>query len=432
MMDMLLKNCGAMIWEGDKPLYLPTAYLGISGDTITYLGSTPPPLHNYLEKDMGGALLIPGLINCHCHSPMVLLRGVGSDLTLQQWLFERMMPVEARMTPEHIAAGTSLAILEMLASGTTSFSDMYMQAEASVTPIVQSGMKANLCLPIQCFDPAAKYERSEEAKQSVAFHRNYHGHAGGRIHVDFAIHAEYTCTPEFIQGYSADCHAAGGRMHLHLSETQKEHEECIQRHGKTPARIFYDLGTFDSPTAAAHCVWVSKEDQIILKEKGVSVAHNPSSNMKLASGFAPVPELLANSVNVTLGTDGAASNNNLNMFEELHLASIIHKGFRRDATLLNAAQILHMATRAGALLQGRPDTGVLQVGKKADIVAVGMDRPHMHPNLDPISLLVYAAQGSDVQMTMVDGKILYENGTYLTMDADRIYWEVEQAVRALY
>ena len=254
----------------------------------------------------------------------------------------------------------------------------------------------------------------------------------GRIRIDFAIHAEYTNFPHIVEAYSADCKALGGRMQVHLSETVREHEECVAKYGKTPARWFYDLGTFDSPTAAAHCVAVTEEDLQLLLEKGVSPIHNPSSNMKLGSGFAPIPRMLDLGLNVTLGTDGAASNNNLNLFEEMHLASILHNGFTHDPTLMKPAQVLAMATRNGAKLQGREDTGVLEVGKKADLIALDLQRPHLYPNLNPLALVAYAAQGSDVVLTMVDGKILYENGEFLTLDADKIMYEAKAAVKHLY
>ena len=235
-----------------------------------------------------------------------------------------------------------------------------------------------------------------------------------------------------MEAFSADCKRLGGRMQVHLSETEKEHRECVEKYGKTPARFFYDLGTFDSPSSAAHCVWVTEEDMDLLHEKGVSVIHNPTSNLKLGSGFAPLPQMLQKGLNVTLGTDGTASNNNLNMMEELHLLSIIHKGYTRNPQFLPAAQALNIATRNGAKLQGREDTGSLEVGKKADIIAIDLDRPHLFPNLDPLALMCYAAQGSDVSMTMVDGRILYENGQFLTLDQEKILHDAAAVVQKLY
>jgi 5-methylthioadenosine/S-adenosylhomocysteine deaminase len=221
-------------------------------------------------------------------------------------------------------------------------------------------------------------------------------------------------------------------MHIHLSETASEHEGCKQRHGKTPARYFSDLGVFDNPTVAAHCVMAEPEDIEIMLEKGVTPVHNPSSNMKLGSGFMPVKDMLAKGVNVALGTDSAASNNNLNMFEELHLASVIHKGYQKDPTIVHPAELLFMATRAGAKAQMRPDCGALEAGKKADVAAVNLNAPHLMPVHDIPSLLVYSAQASDIAMTMVDGKILFENGNYTTIDVEKVKFDLDKSIARLF
>ena len=431
-MKQLLKHCGILAAQEQGFRFLEDAFLGIDGDTIDYIGTERPQGAYDQEKDLSGRLLLPGLINCHGHSPMVLLRGVGSDLPLQEWLFEKMMPIEDRLTAEDIQAGNNLALLEMIATGTTSYSDMYFEPHTAAENAIACGIKANLSRPVQCFNKEEAYEENFRVKESLQLFRDYHGAAEGRVRIDFAIHAEYTCFEHIVRPYSAACKELGGRMQVHISETKKEHDECVEKYGKTPARWFYDLGTFDSPTAAAHCVFVTEEDMALLLEKGVSVIHNPTSNMKLGSGFAPIQRMLDLGLNVTLGTDGAASNNNLNLMEELHLAAVLHNGYHRDPTILKPAQLLTMATRNGAKLQGREDTGALEVGKKADIIALDMTKPHLYPNLDPMALAVYSAQGADVAMTMVDGRILYENGEFLTLDADRILHEARAAVKRLY
>ena len=285
---------------------------------------------------------------------------------------------------------------------------------------------------MQCFDENQTVEQNTQIPESLALFEKYHGAADGRIHIDFSIHAEYTCKSHIVKAYSDLCREKGGRMHIHLAETAREQRECIERYGKTPTEWFESLGTFDSPTAAAHCVAVTERDMDILKAHGVSVVHNPTSNLKLGSGFAPIPRMLDLGLNVALGTDGAASNNNLNMMEEMHLAAVLHNGFTHDPTLMKPAQVLNMATRSGARLQGRGDTGELAVGKKADVIAIDLGRPHLYPNLDPLALMVYSAQGADVAMTMVDGRILYENGEFLTLDADKILSEARKCVERLY
>ena len=290
-MKLLLKNCDILATENGTFRWLKNAFLGIDGDTIDYIGEARPEAVYEQEKDMTGRLLAPGLINCHGHTPMVLLRGVGSDLPLQEWLFDKMMPIEDKLTAQDIKAGNALALLEMIATGTTSYSDMYFEPMTAVENAVESGIKANICRPAQAFDKDEPYSQNRRARESIQLFKDCHGMENGRICIDFAIHAEYTNFPHIVEAYSADCKALGGRMHIHLSETKKEHDECVAKYGKTPAQWFNDLGTFDSPTAAAHCVWTTEADMELMLAKGVSVIHNPTSNMKLGSGFAPLPHV---------------------------------------------------------------------------------------------------------------------------------------------
>lgn len=428
-MKTLFKNALIHTPSGDV-----SGYLAVEDAVISYIGALRPEGEFDCEKDMSGKLLLPGFVNCHTHTPMTLLRGLGTDLPLQTWLFDNIFPVEARLTTEDIVAGANLALLEMLSSGTTSFTDMYFTPDAMAEAILKSGIKANLCQHVQAFDGADTYAASQQARRMEELYKNFHGEGNGRILIDACLHAEYTCfSEEVAQGVADFAKDNELHMHVHLSETASEHKDCMARHGGlTPAGWFEKMGVFDVPCTAAHCVWTTKEDWEIFRRRGVTVAHNPTSNMKLGSGFAPVPEMLAEGINVTLGTDGSASNNNLNMLEELHLSAIIHDGYRNDPSVVTAQQALRMATVNGARAQGRMDTGVLEVGKKADIIAIDMDRPHLFPNLDTAGLVAYAVQGSDVCMTMVDGKILYENGEYLTLDREKIMADAKAAVKRLY
>lgn len=431
-MRRLLSNCG-ILSDGDTEYrYIKKGYLAIDGDTITYIGESKPDGEFDQIKDMTGKLLIPGLVNTHTHSPMCLLRGIGSDLPLQNWLFDKVFPIEDRMTKEDILAGSQLAILEMLACGTTSFSDMYMEPEMTVGAVSKAGMKANICRPVQEFDGDERPQDNYRVKESLELFDKLNGADNDRIRVDFCIHAEYTCTEAVARYYGQLCREHGGNMHIHLSETQKEHQECIEKYGKTPAKWFADAGVFESRTMAAHCVWVTRDDMELLKEKGVSVIHNPTSNMKLGSGFAHVQEMMDMGILLGLGTDGAASNNNLNIFEEMHLASILHNGYTGDPTIMRPADVFRMATLNGAKIQGRVNTGKLQVGMRADIAAINLDAPHLYPALDVLALICYSAQGSDVCMTMVDGQILYENGEYFTIDREQVVAEAKAAVKRLY
>ena len=432
MRKLLLYNCSALVDDGNNGYsHLNPAYVGITDDTISWLSETKPE-GKWTEKDMRGALLIPGLINTHTHAAMTLLRGHGSGLPLDRWLNEAIFPIEDRMTPADMAAGNALAQLEMLRTGTTSYSDMYFNMDTAGSLCQKSGMKANLCRPITCFDPNESASDSFRAKESAELFREWNGKENGRIRVDFSIHAEYTCQEKIAREYALMGKELGARMHIHLSETAREHTACREKYGKSPAEWFLGLGVFDLPTAAAHCVTLEDSDITIFLSKGVSAVHCPSSNMKLGSGFMRLPKLLKSGVNVGLGTDGTASNDNLNMFEEMHLSALIHNGFSSDPTAVSPADVLNMATRNGARLQGRDDTGSLAVGKKADIVAVDFNKPHLIPSFDAVTTLLYSAQGSDVSMTMVDGRILYENGEYLTIDEEKVYADVRAALRRLY
>lgn len=429
-MKILFKNADILVRD-EKFNVLSNAFLAVDGDKISYIGTEEPKDEFDEIKDMSGKLLMPGLINCHNHCPMVLLRGIGSDLPLQQWLFDTIFPIEDRLTDDEIKAGSYLALLEMIAGGTVSFSDMY-GPQMNVEAVGESGMKANVTRPILSAEPNETPEQSYRMREAIEYYEKYNNTFNGRVLIDYCIHAEYTCDERTARALIDEMNAHNGNLHIHLSETKKEHDECILRHGKTPAEWFDSLGAFESSAFAAHCVWLSESDMELFRRKGVSVVHNPTSNMKLASGFAPVPKMLDTGINVALGTDGPSSNNNLDMFEEMHIASIIHNGYTLDATVMNADTVLKMATVNGAKVQRRENCGELKVGNKADIIAVSLDAPHMVPALDKKALLTYSAQSSDVVMTMVDGKILYENGEYKTLDKEKIYFEFNKAVEKLY
>lgn len=435
-MKQLFRNCGILAWKDDHFHYIPKGYLGVDGDTICYIGDTCPVEPYDTVHDYDGRLLMPGLINSHCHAAMTLLRGIGSDLPLDRWLFEKIFPIEDRMTDADFKAGNELAMMEMIANGTTSFTDMYMLPYTAIESNEQIGMKMNVGRVIQSFDPNETAADTPRIPEAMNLYEKYNGAQNGRIRIDFQVHAEYTTNDAVTSGFADRCREyleGGAQMHIHLSETQKEQEACIARHGMTPAAWFEKMGIFDIPTVAAHCVWCTDDDLEILKRHGVSPVHNPSSNMKLGSGFAPIPKMLDMGLNVALGTDGTASNNNLDMFEEIHLASIIHNGYRKDPTIMKPEQVLRMATVNGAKLQGRNDTGKLEVGMKADIIAIDFrNKAHLYPAFDPMVMLCYAVQGSDVSMTMVDGRMLYEDGKYLTLDPERVLRNARAAVERLY
>lgn len=405
-------------------------FVGVRGDRIAYIGDVRP------EGDWGDvcdgrhSLLMSGMVNAHSHAPMVLLRGYGENLPLDRWLNEKVFPFEAHLDDPAVYAATTLACAEMLRFGTTSFSDMYFFCQTMARAVLESGMKCNLSRGLTVFDDTP-YRKTAAYRDNCDLLKNYHGAGDGRLLVDLCIHGEYTTRPETVVGVAEHAGQAGVRVHVHLSETRKEHEECRARHGMTPTAYFESLGLFEQPTLAAHCVWLDDADFDILARRGVTVACNPVSNMKLASGFARAPLMLEKGINVALGTDGCASNNNLNLMQDLYLFALLYKGVSGDPTVITPAQALAAATVNGFRAQGRSDCGVIRVGAKADLIVLNTDVPHMHPMTDPVCNLVYAAQGADVQLTMVDGRVLYQNGEYKTIDVERAIYETERAAQGI-
>ena len=435
-MSILFKNCKLLLRGSADPKAAPEykavdGYLGVRGKTIDYIGKTRPQKTYDEEKDMGGDLLMPGLANAHGHAAMTLVRGVGSDLALQDWLFGKITPIEDRMTAEDVVYGTQYAILEMLAGGTTVYADMYSFPLECARAAAETGIKVNLTRPLICFDPDLEPDDCDRIQETPAMFRAIDGLGEGRVLADFCIHSEYLATEKTVRRYAQMGKEFGARVQVHLSETKREHEECIARHGLTPMAYFEKLGVLQNPTYAAHCVWVTEEDLEIAARCGVTIVHNPTSNLKLGSGFAPIPRALQKGIRVALGTDGCASNNNLNLWEEMHLAAILHKGYTGDPTVVTPHQVLDMATLNGCLAMGRKNSGVLAEGKDADIICVDLQALHMQPALDIPALLTYSAQASDVRMTMVDGRILYEKGEFYTMDVEKIKYNFRNSCNVL-
>lgn len=405
----------------------------VENDIIRAVGKPSAQLaENATVIDGAGKLLMPGLINGHCHVPMTLLRNYADDLDLQTWLFDHIFPVEARLTGDDIYWGTLLGIMEMLASGTTCFIDMYDHMNDLAKAVQQSGIRAQLSRGMTNPSDGPDFSQDPKLKETIDFYKEWNGAANGRITGAFAPHAIYTCSPNYIKAIASEAQKLGAPIHVHLDETKVEHEDCLKIHRKTPTKHLYDLGLFEQKTIAAHCVWITDEDIDILKESDVTMIHNPTSNLKLASGIAPVPKAMKRGVNVVLGTDGASSNNNLNLFEEIHLASLIHKGVHKDPLLINAEESLKMATINGAKALGLDDIGVIKEGGKADLILIDMDKPHLLPAHNIISSLAYSVQGSDVCLTMVDGNILYENGEFKTIDREKVSYNIKKCFDRLF
>jgi 5-methylthioadenosine/S-adenosylhomocysteine deaminase len=346
---------------------------------------------------------------------MTLLRGYGEGLPLQRWLSERVFPFEDKMTAEDTYYASLVGIAEMLSCGVTSFSDMYSFCDEICEAVKLSGIKANISRGIVEFGDGGLYG-SQRHLESERLIDNWNGACGGRIIAEAAIHTEFTTNERVVREQAQYALSRGVGIHVHLSETKTEHDEGFARRGVTVARYFEDCGIFESRITAAHCTFITPGDMDILARHGVTAVHCPSSNLKLGSGIAPIPDMLSRGVNVALGTDGASSNNNLNMFEEMHLAGMIHRGAARNPELTPAAQIIKLATSGGAIAQGRLDTGAIKVGNRADFAVIDLDRPHLTPIHDLTSSVVFAAQGSDVVMTVVDGEVVYRDGEFPRFD----------------
>jgi len=404
-------------------------YLATDGSRISYIGETRPEGHFDEILDLSGKLLIPGLYNTHCHCAMSLFRGYGEDMPLQNWLNDRIFPAEDRLTNKAVYGASLLSIAEMIQNGIVSFSDMYFFCDETAKAVAESGIKVNLSRSIVSFDENENMKESIRYKEGVALYRDWHGAEQGRIRVDMSVHAEYTITANMCRAVAeyAKEHSLG--VQLHLSETEKEHGDCLAKRGMTPLAFFEQTGLLDVPVTAAHCVYVSDEDMAKMAEKGVTAAHNPISNLKLASGIMRLPEMLEKGVNVALGTDGPASNNTLDIMKEMYTAALLQKGITRRADGIPSQTVVDMATINGALAQGRCDCGRLEEGCAADLVALDLDAVNNIPLYDPLYTLLYSANSSNVKMTMVDGRILYQNGEFKTLDIEKIKYNMKDICR---
>jgi len=375
--------------------------------------------------DCRGRMIMPGLYNCHSHAAMTLFRGYGEDMPLDKWLFDKIFPAEALLTNESVYVASVFACAEMIRAGIVSFTDMYEKCDQTVRAVAETGIKANISRAVLSFDPEEKGSDNSRLKESIALFKDYHNYANGRVKIDMSVHAEYTNTENSFRATAEAAKELGSNMHVHLSETKSEHEECkARRNGRTPAEFMRDCGIFDVPTTAAHCVFVSDSDLEIMREYGVTAAHNPSSNLKLGSGIMRTSDFISRGVNVVLGTDGCASNNRLDIFKEAYLASILDKGITNAPGGHKAEEFLKMATENGAVSQGRRDCGVLAEGKRADIIAVDLDVLHNIPKYDLSYAALYSVASSDVVLTMCDGKILYENGEFTTVDIEKLKFDM--------
>ena len=400
--------------------FIPDAEVLVDGSRIAYAGPRceAPSFEADEVIDGEGMLAMPGLCNMHTHTPMTLLRSIGSDLTLDRWLNEAIFPVEKHLTDEAVRAGSDLGIMEMLRFGTTSFNDMYMHMDMEAEAVRDSGMRALLGHGVVDFD-----ESCADLAPNIALIEKWNHAADDRIRVSLAPHSEGATTEKLLLKVREAAETYHVPIHIHVSETKLDFDGSLQRRGLTPPQYLEKLGLMEHSVLAAHCVWVTDEDIELLARRGVTVLHNPISNLKLASGIAQVEKLRKKGIRVAIGTDSAASNNALDMLEEMRAAALTAKGVSLDPCALSAPEALSMATREGALSQGRADCGDIKVGFRADIVALRMDTIAMTPAHSPLSNLLYAAGRGNVAMTMVDGRILYRDGAFSTIDIERVRYE---------
>jgi len=425
-MALFIKNCGIIKMTGEDDV-IKNGYIKIEDDRITYIGEgNCDDLKVVGDTVIDGSktIALPGFINAHTHCPMTLLRGFGEGLPLMRWLNEKIWPFEAKLTPDDIYIGARLAALEMIKSGTTCFLDMYYFENRICQAVGESGIRGVICTPVIGDDWEARMDRF------VSFYEQNNGSFGGRIKNMIAPHAPYTCSKMALEETSKIASKLGCGIHIHIAETEDEVHSIKDKYGCTPVEFAEEAGIFQGEkTVAAHCVHVSERDMGILKKYSVSVAHCPQSNMKLASGAAPVWRMMNSGINVALGTDGASSNNNLDMIEEMQTASYLQKLYTKDATALPPYNCLEMATINGArALHMDMDIGMLKVGMKGDIVLIDIEKPSMVPIYDMFAGIVYSGSGRDIKTVIVDGKVIMENYHVITMDEEKILRDAEKAV----
>lgn len=387
--------------------------------------------------DLQGAYLFPAFYNLHTHIPMSLLRGWGEGLPLQRWLEEKMFPFEATLTEEEAYWGTLLSIAELLRSGCCAFTDMYFLDKAIVKACQESGIKANLGRGVNFLPDGVPLAETLMGLEEAYLLQVMRDDPNGRLRTDASIHAEYTNTEYSARQVLAFAEEHQLSIHLHLSETASEHAACKERHGGlTPLGWFHSLGYFRRPLILAHCVQLEDSDYELLKREiadgaDITLVHNISSNLKLGSGFADLKRWVEAGVRICLGTDGAASNNNLNMLEEAHLAAMVQKGLSHDPLFCGPQQVLQWLTEDGALAQGRPDCGRIALGYRADCFAIDLDgHPATVPCYDAPANLLYAAEAAQIFLTLVDGAVVYRDGRYTGFDIDRVLSEVKRIAQA--
>lgn len=423
-MDTLFSNITVVTMDAAMHVY-PSAFVGVTDGKISYLSKAAPQEKPTQIINGEGMVLMPGLINCHTHLPMSILRGYADDCDLATWLNDYILPREDHLDGRSVKAAALLSIAECLRFGVTSVSDMYMFSDEIAQAVAESGIKANLGHSCTLLTEDFDWLHDPGFAQTVALQEKWNGFDDGRIRVDACIHAEYTSNYQLWEALSEYAASNGLGMQLHLSETASEHEGCKDKYGLTPAQLLDCHHVFDVRATAAHCVHLEPEDMSLLAHRKASAVHCPVSNLKLVDGCADVVAMIKAGMNVCLGTDSSASNNNLDLFEEMKAAALMAKAKSGNAAALPVEAVLMMATVCGARAQGRQaQCGQIKLGMDADLIMLNFTAPHLIPCHNVLSHLVYAASGHDVVMTMVRGKILYADGQYPTIDLGSVVHEL--------
>jgi 5-methylthioadenosine/S-adenosylhomocysteine deaminase len=417
--DIIIKNGTLLTMDPHQPL-VERGFLCIQGDSISVIAKGDAGNFRAGKTiDAKGGLILPGLINGHTHAAMTLFRGLADDLPLMEWLNHYIFPVESRMDREFVHTGTLLACAEMILSGTTTFCDMYLFEDEVAEAAREAGMRCLVGEVLYDF-PSPNYGPIEEGlKYTETLIRKWQGHPLVSIAVE--PHAIYTCSPDLLVRANELSNQHKVPLVIHVAETASEIEEVKKKYGKKPFEHLESLDILGPHLIADHCVHLDDAEIRRIAKHDVKVINLPESNMKLASGISPVPRLMAQGITVGLGTDGCASNNNLDLFEEMDTTAKVHKVGAMDPTVLDAFTVLRMATLSGAKALGMADRiGSLEVGKKADVIVIETHKPHLTPMYNPYSHLVYAARGSDVSHCLINGKLVMENRKLLTLDLQKV------------
>lgn len=422
-MKIKISQAEALLFNGTLP-YTEKCDIYISDDAIT--GINTPPEGFVADKiiDGTGKLAIPGLINTHTHAYMSFFRNIADDLEFNDWLFNKIMPMEDKLTPEDIYWGTQLGALEMIATGTTSYIDMTINMEGSVKAALESGLRAKISRGL--VGEGANEGGAVRLKENL----DYLKYGNGLVSVILGPHAPYTCDPEYLKIVTEAAKEHNLALTIHLSESEKEIEDIKRLYGCSPIELMEKIGLFDVPTTAAHCVQLSDNDIEILARKGVVVASNPISNAKLANGFAPLVKMNKAGVNISIGTDSAASNNTLNMFSDMNFVSLVHKGKLHDPLAISAEDTLKFVYLGGEKAMNEK-VGKIEVGYKADIAILNTDVPQFQPRNSYISALCYSANGSEVETVIANGEILMEKKEFKTLDKEKIYFECQKIIERI-